>query len=263
MKRIQVATVFLVAAAIIFSGSLYAQSLMEMETVTKGMETLDSGSTGPSPGIVNSVKNAVAPGAPAGPNLNPPANPNTNRIPGPPTGNISSPPGPPTRPGSGPTIPSGNPSSSTPPGGRPGTPVMAPIDRKVEVAPGAFIPTQAAQQANRAFFLMHTKQFDDALKAYKGAMQYDETKYKPIYERVNSFFEKVKSSSDRGKAFSEVEETVLSEDPVPIKVKDYYVWQKLLYTPPQAQQKQPEAPGPSTAPQGRSLTPNSVVPSGK
>jgi hypothetical protein len=227
----------------------------------------------------------VAPGAPTGPNLNPPANPNTNPIPGPPIGNVSSPSGPnmnpPTRPGSGPTLPPGTSRTGTPgmpPGGKPGAPVMAPIDRKVEVAPGAFIPTQAAQQANRAFYMMHTafytlnmasfpldtRPFDDPLKAYKGAMQYDEAKYKPIYERINSFLDKINTASNRRKALSEIEETVLSEDPVPIRVKDYYVWQKGASGLQQQQQRRPGVPAPYTAmPPGQPRMPNSVMPPGQ
>ena len=147
----------------------------------------------------------------------------------------------------------------TQPGAKPGTAPMgpAPIDRKVEVAPGAFVPTQAAQQANRAFYLMHTRQFDEALKAYKGAMQYEEEKYKPVYDRVNSFFEKVRSSSDKGKAFSEVEETVLSEDPVPVKVKDYYVWRKLQPGRPQQVQQRPQG-----QPGYMMMPPGGIMPSG-
>jgi hypothetical protein len=126
---------------------------------------------------------------------------------------------------------------------------MAPVDLKVEVEAGAFIPTKAAQQANRAFYLMHTRQFDEALKLYKGSAQYDEEKYKAVYDRVNSFFEKVKSASDKGKAFSEVGETVLAEDPVPIKVKDYYIWPKAgAPATPQQQQRRPGVPGPYIMP---------------
>ncbi len=255
MRRAQVVTILLIAVGIIYSGSIYAQtSIGELDTAMKMQENMDSGSSSPSPGILNRVRNSVgAPGtAPQPANLppRPPTNPVT-RMPGSTgPGSVQAPRNPMiSRPG-GPM---------TQPGAKPGTAPMgpAPIDRKVEVAPGAFVPTQAAQQANRAFYLMHTRQFDEALKAYKGAMQYEEEKYKPVYDRVNSFFEKVRSSSDKGKAFSEVEETVLSEDPVPVKVKDYYVWRKLQPGRPQQVQQRPQG-----QPGYMMMPPGGIMPSG-
>jgi hypothetical protein len=88
----------------------------------------------------------------------------------------------------------------------------------VSAPENGFVPTVAAQNANIGFEYMHDMRFDEAIEAYRRAMELD-SRYEPAYQGMLQAVNQIKQFGADA-----VGQIILSEQPVRVTLAEYLGW---------------------------------------
>jgi hypothetical protein len=100
----------------------------------------------------------------------------------------------------------------------PPAPAVGGPKRVVKAPENGFVPTFAAQQANIGFEYMHDMRFDEAIEAYRRAMENDD-RYQGAYQGMLQAVNQIKQFGT-----DTVGQIVLTEQPVKVTLAEYFGW---------------------------------------
>jgi len=100
----------------------------------------------------------------------------------------------------------------------PPAPAVGGPKRVVRAQENGFVPTFAAQQANIGFEYMHDMRFDEAIEAYRRAMENDD-RYRGAYQGMLQAVNQIKQFGADA-----VGQIVITEQPVKVTLAEYFGW---------------------------------------